>query len=229
MDSDEVAPDASQSADVDDPRRYRMHLRPHPRILESLLPVAVYIACNSFASTQIAIASSFAASVVVFARNRGYGTIRFLGLLGFAVLTISANLGLIADSGKVYVAQNLVSDFIFAGVFAGSVLAGRPLIGGGRAGAEAGDGARAPALRAADGSQRRDQPPRRSRADLPHSWAVRWHLRHRQPRVVPTAQHRLLRALLCAGREAILIWPADMPAPNRDGTPRVASAALRTQ
>ena len=46
--------------DID--RRYRNHVRPNPRILESLAPVAVYFAVNMLASTEAAIGASFAAS-----------------------------------------------------------------------------------------------------------------------------------------------------------------------
>ena len=225
MASDGTAP---HTAAATDPRRFRMHVRPHPRVLESLLPIGAYVVFNLVVSTQIAIAASFVTSVVVFVRNSGYGTIRFLGLLGFAVLTVSAVLGLVSHSGKIYVAQNLVSDFIFAGVFAGSVAARRPLIGA---------------------IAREVAPAIKPVMAIGHPLFVRLTFGSAAINLLEgIARIALLRALsdnayvivsrvlflplgigfyvLCyalVNREAILIWPAELPPPNRDGTSGAAA------
>lgn len=213
------AGDGSRDGD----RRYRTHVRPNPRILESVLPVAVYFAVNVLWGTAPAIAASFAASAFVFFRNRAHGTILFLAVLGFAVTAGSAVLGLISGSGKVYVAQNLVTDFVFAGVFAGSVVAGRPLIGSivhevvpavkpvmtiGHplfvrltllsALINAGEGVGRGFMLAALSDN----------AYVILSRAV----------FLPLGIAFYFVCYVLVQREAIRIWPADMPPPNRDGT-----------
>jgi hypothetical protein len=226
-----MAPDAqaqptAASPDID--RRYRNHVRPNPRILESVVPVGVYFAVNLLWGTAPAIAASFAASIWIFSRNRSHGTIRFLAALGFAITAGSAALGLISGSGKVYVAQNLVTDFVFAAVFAGSVAFGRPLIGS---------------------IVHEVVPAVKPVMAIDHPLFARLTLLSAAINVTEgIARAFMLRALsdnayiilsravflplgiafyfLCyvlVQREAIRIWPADMPAPNRDGTPATAS------
>lgn len=100
-----------------------------PHIFIGLIPVAVFLVVNQFWSAQLAIGLSFAASVVVFTVSRGRGAVRFLSILGFAIVTVSAVVGLVAESDRAFAAQNIVADFVFAAVFAGSAILRRPLIG----------------------------------------------------------------------------------------------------
>lgn len=111
------------------PERQRNYVRPNPRILEAVAPSLVYIGVQRIAATEIAIAASFVAAVVVFMRNPGRGTIRALSALGFFILLGTTVVSLALGSGKVFVAQNLFIDFIFVGIFTVSALIKRPLIG----------------------------------------------------------------------------------------------------
>ncbi len=167
---------------------------------------------------------SFAVSIAVFYRNRQHGTIRLLGVLGFVIVAASAVIGLISNSGKVYVAQNLVTDFIFAGVFATSVVVGKPLIGS---------------------IVREVVPALQPVMDVQYPLFVKLTLVCAAINLgTGIARVFLLAALtdtqyviasralglpldvafyfacyVLVQREAIRIWPADMPPPNRDGTP----------
>lgn len=99
------------------------------RVLEAGIPVAVFLVAERLLAVRLAIALAFLAALAVFARNRGRGTIRFLNLLGFAVVAVSAAAGLLSGSGKAFAAQNLVSDVLVAGVGLGSIAWRRPLVG----------------------------------------------------------------------------------------------------
>lgn len=206
-----------------DPRRYRMHVRPNGRILEGLWPVAAYFLVNLLAPAEAAIAASFAVSIVVFLRNRAHGTIRLLAAIGFAVVAASAALGLVSHSGRIYVAQNLVTDFIFAGVFAGSILAGKPLVG-----AIAREVA--PALQpvmAVDHplfvqltlvSVAMNLGEGVARIFLLQSLSDNVYIIMSRVLFLPLSIGFYVLCYALVNREAIRIWPEDMPAPNRDGT-----------
>ncbi len=204
-------------------RTQRFYVRPNPRIIESAVPAVAFIVANQFASTEIAIGASFLASVVVFVRNRGHGVIRALGVAGFVVVCGFAVLGLLLGSGKVFVAQNLFIDFLFAAAFVGSVLIGRPLIGA---------------------IVREVAPALQPVMPLGHPLFVRLTLLGALLNVATgVARLGLLAALtenqyviasralglpisvafyvycyVLIQRTAIRIWPADLPPPNRDGT-----------
>jgi hypothetical protein len=204
--------------------RERFYVRPNPRIIESAVPALAFIVANQFASTEVAIAASFLASVVVFVRNRGHGVIRALGVAGFFVVCGFAVLGLVLGSGKVFVAQNLFIDFMFAAAFIGSVLIGRPLLGA---------------------IVREVAPALQPVMPLRHPLFVRLTLLSALLNVITgVARIGLLMALtenqyviasralgfpisvafyiycyVAIQRTAIRIWPADLPPPNRDGTP----------
>jgi intracellular septation protein A len=110
-------------------RLRRGYLRPDFRVWIGALPALVFLVLNWQTTTEIAIAASFAASVLVFVRNPGSGVIRALSALSFSIVAASAAAGLILDSGKAFVAQNLIGDFVIAAVFLVSVLVRRPMIG----------------------------------------------------------------------------------------------------
>lgn len=131
MDTPEEARDTSG-------RRYRAdgsevraqdYLRPDFRLLQGLLPVLVFIVLNRQATTQIAIGASFLVSIVVFWHNRSSGIIRFLTVLGFSLVAVAAVIGLILDNDKIFVAQNIATDFAIVAVSIGSIMVGKPLIG----------------------------------------------------------------------------------------------------
>ena len=77
----------------------------------------------------MSISASLAVAVIVFARNRQSGVIRALSVLGFAIVAVSAAVGLTINSDKAFAAQNIVSDFAIAPIALGSILIGRPLAG----------------------------------------------------------------------------------------------------
>ena len=115
--------------DVMEDRIRRGYLQPDFRVFAGILPSAVFLIANSMWSTQIAIATSFAVSAVVFVRFPASGVIRALTIISFVVVFASAVVGLALDSGKAFVAQNMVGDFLISAIFLGSVLVGRPMIG----------------------------------------------------------------------------------------------------
>lgn len=107
----------------------RPPVRLNPRVLEALLPVAVFLAASQVAPVRAAIAASFVAAGVVFWRNRRSGVIRLLNVVGFGVVALSAAVGLWLDDARPFVAQNLVSDFLVFLLSVGSILLRRPLVG----------------------------------------------------------------------------------------------------
>ena len=100
-----------------------------PSVFQGFAPAIVFLIANQLAPTQIAIVLSFAAAVVVFVRNKASGVIRLLSTIGFAIIAFSTALGLALDSDRAFVAQNIFADIVFAALFFGSVVVGRPLIG----------------------------------------------------------------------------------------------------
>jgi hypothetical protein len=105
-------------------------IRIDPGVFQGFIPAAVFLIANQFGPIRLAIALSFAATVIVFARNKTSGVIRFLSTLGFAIATLSTGIGLAFDSSRAFVAQNIFADVVFTVVFTASVVIGRPLIGG---------------------------------------------------------------------------------------------------
>jgi hypothetical protein len=99
------------------------------RVLESALPAVVFLVANSLGPPQLAIVLSFVTSAAVFVRHRGSGTIQLLAAFSFAIVSVSAVVGLVFGSTKAFVAQNAVTDFVIAAAYAVSVVARRPLIG----------------------------------------------------------------------------------------------------
>ncbi|MEX2245432.1 MAG: hypothetical protein WEC75_01980 [Dehalococcoidia bacterium] len=105
------------------------YVRFDPRIFEAALPALVFIAVNRVGPVEAAIGASFAAALVVFLRNPGRGAIRALSAFSFALVTVSAIIGIALGSGKAFVAQNIFVDFAFAVIFAGSIVVKRPFVG----------------------------------------------------------------------------------------------------
>lgn len=109
--------------------RMRDHVRFDPHILIGFVPVTVFLIANALGPAQVAIALSFAASCAVFVLTPGRGATRLLSITGFAIVTVSAVVGILADDDRIFVAQNIGIDLAFAALFAGSVFIGKPLIG----------------------------------------------------------------------------------------------------
>lgn len=54
---------------------------------------------------------------------------RLLSILGFVVVAGSAIVGIVTNNDRIFVAQNIAIDVLFAALFAGNVVIGRPIIG----------------------------------------------------------------------------------------------------
>lgn len=102
----------------------------NPRILMSLIPVAVFLVLSRFAPPAVSISGGFAASTLVFVLNRKDRLIGALTAFGFVVVAVSAVIGLLWNSEKAYLASGPVSDFLFIGLYLGSIVMGKPLVGG---------------------------------------------------------------------------------------------------
>lgn len=102
----------------------------NPRILLSLLPVVVFFLLTRVAPPQLAILGGFGASALVFYVTRGERLIGLLTAFGFVIVAVAATIGIIWNSEKAYLASGPVSDFLLAPMYVGSVLIGKPLVGG---------------------------------------------------------------------------------------------------
>lgn len=102
----------------------------NPRILMSLIPVAVFLLLSRVAPPWVSISGGFAASTLVFFFNRKDKLIGALTLFGFVVVAISAIIGLIWSSEKAYLASGPISDFLFVPLYLLSIRFGKPLVGG---------------------------------------------------------------------------------------------------
>lgn len=129
MDGEEATPESERERAATGRVRTMDYMQLDPSIGLGLLPVAVFLVVNYLGPAQWAIGLSFLASCFVFVRMRSRGAIQFLSVLGFIIVAGSAVVGLVADSDRAFVAQNIVADFVFAAFFAGSALIRRPLIG----------------------------------------------------------------------------------------------------
>lgn len=122
------ASDDTFGAEAED-RIRRGHLRPDFRVFLGVVPPVAFLAGNYLWSTQVAITVAFVASAIVFVSNPGSGVIRALAVISFVVVAASTVAGLVSGSGKVFVAQNLIGDFLIAAIVLGSVVVHRPMIG----------------------------------------------------------------------------------------------------
>ncbi|GBD24402.1 hypothetical protein HRbin29_02080 [bacterium HR29] len=109
--------------------RERVPLRVDLRVLEALVPVGVFLLADRLAPARVAIGASFLAAAVVFWRNRRSGVVRFLNVVGFGVVALSAAVGLWLGDARPFVAQNMTTDFLVAMLSLGSIAARRPLVG----------------------------------------------------------------------------------------------------
>ena len=100
------------------------------RIVTSILPVATFYLLTRVAEPWVAILGGFAVSSAVFYINRKDRLIGMLTVFGFVVVAASSTVGIIYDNEKAYLASGPISDFLFVPLFLGSIVVGRPLIGG---------------------------------------------------------------------------------------------------
>ena len=81
------------------------------------------------AETQVAVAAAVAMALVVFATNRHRGAIGLLALMAVVVVAGGGAAGIVLDSDKAFLANDVVGDLLTVGVALASVLYGRPLFG----------------------------------------------------------------------------------------------------
>lgn len=111
------------------PARVRDFMQIDASVFQGFLPAIVFLVANRFGPVQVAIILSFATATWVFARNKSSGVIRMLSAVGFLLVAFSTVIGLALNSDRAFVAQNIFADIAFAGIFLGSVVIRRPLIG----------------------------------------------------------------------------------------------------
>ena len=100
------------------------------RILASGIPVAVFYLLTRVGDPWMAVLGGFIASAIVFYYNRKDRLIGVLAAFGFVVVIVSAIVGVVINSEKAYLAAGPVGDFLFVPLYLGSILIGKPLIGG---------------------------------------------------------------------------------------------------
>jgi intracellular septation protein A len=100
------------------------------RIFASMVPVGVFYLVSRVGESWQAIVAGFIASAIVFWYTRKDRLIGALTAFGFLVVAVSAVIGIIWDSEKAYLASGPVADFLFVPLYLGSIVIGRPLIGG---------------------------------------------------------------------------------------------------
>jgi hypothetical protein len=100
------------------------------RIVTSIAPVVVVYLLTRVADPWVAVLGGFIASAIVFAYNRRDRLIGVLTAFSFGIVTISALVGIFANSEKAYLAAGPIGDFAFVLLYLGSVAVRRPLIGG---------------------------------------------------------------------------------------------------
>lgn len=99
------------------------------RILLSALPIVVFFALSRVAEPWLSILGGFTASSLVLFVTRGNRLIASLTAFGFAVVTVTAALGIALDSEKAYLASGPISDLMFPFLYLWSIRQRRPLIG----------------------------------------------------------------------------------------------------
>ncbi len=98
--------------------------------MSSLAPVAVFYAGTKFGPPWLAVLLGFIASAIVFYLTRKHRIIGLLTLFTFSVVAVSAIYGIIWNSEKAYLASGPIRDFLFVPLYLGSIVVGKPLIGG---------------------------------------------------------------------------------------------------
>lgn len=99
------------------------------RILWSGIPIAVFYLLSRVAEPWVAICGGFGASPVVYWVNRRDTTMGLLTLFGFAVVSVSAVVGIVLNNEKAYLASGPAADFLLVPIYAVSIVIRKPLIG----------------------------------------------------------------------------------------------------
>ena len=100
------------------------------KILASGIPIAVFFVLSRVAAPWLAITGGFTASTIVYYTSRRDRLIGEIAAFAFFCVASTAFLGLFSNSEKVYLASGPLSDYLFVAWYLGSILLGRPLIGG---------------------------------------------------------------------------------------------------
>ena len=100
------------------------------RILLSVIPVLLFLGMRQVAPAWSAIVISFAATAGITWLTRRDRLLGVLTVYGFAITAAGAVVGIAWNSEKAYLAAGPLSDLLFVPLYVGSVLVGRPLIGG---------------------------------------------------------------------------------------------------
>ena len=108
----------------------------NPRVGLTAIPILVFLVLSRGLDSWldvpswVAILGGFIASGGVFLLNRKDRVLGALTIFGFIIVAVSAAVGIVWESEKAYLASGPISDFLFVPLYAGSILIGRPLIGG---------------------------------------------------------------------------------------------------
>ncbi len=102
----------------------------NPRVFISILPVLVFYAVGRVTEPWVAIVAGFVASGIVYYYSRSERLIGALTLFGFAIVSLSAVIGIVSNNEKAYLAAGPIADFLFIGLYLGSIAIKQPLVGG---------------------------------------------------------------------------------------------------
>ena len=94
------------------------------RVLFAVAPIVTFWAVRQLAGTQPAIGASFGVALFVFTFKRHTGAIGLLAVLGLVIVAGGALAGLVLNSDKAYLANDVVGDFVTAAVAAGACCTG---------------------------------------------------------------------------------------------------------
>ena len=99
------------------------------KILLPAIPMAIFVILNWQTSEWIAILGSFIATSIAFYLNKQNGVIRMLTVMGFAIVTISAVVGMLMNNAKAYVSESITTDLMHVIIFTTSIVMRKPLVG----------------------------------------------------------------------------------------------------
>ncbi len=101
------------------------------RGLLSIAPIAVYLGMRQIVASPLAIGAGFAVAAALFAMNRRRGgrVIQWLALLGLLAIAVGAVFGLVLESERAFLANDIVGDYFMALLLVGSIIVRRPLAG----------------------------------------------------------------------------------------------------
>lgn len=99
----------------------------------SLLPIIVWVVVLELAGTRPAIGAAWGAAIVLFFVQRRFqpdrGAVFWLAVFSLLIFTGASIVGIVLESDKAFLAQDPVSDFAIAVIFAISLAFRKPLLG----------------------------------------------------------------------------------------------------